>query len=125
MKLTINLQGQDGDDFLNAAYGSEMDGKLFLTLDGGKGKDDLNMSSNDNMGLYPRDGSAGQVHAKMLGGKGDDMLVMSIQELPGSHADIDAILDGGLDSDTYNWLFTTSNVSILNCEHSVPIILFP
>jgi hypothetical protein len=107
------LRGGRGDDQESVDYAGTVEGTLDVAARSGPGNDQAAVN------LKPTAGSDGLILANVNGGRGDDNLRLAIPVASStSKPTVLATLNGGPGFDTCS---STDNVTVLNCEHMVPL----
>jgi hypothetical protein len=81
----------EGNDSVDIDMDGEVDGTMDIEAEGYEGSDFLTID------LLLDSGSSGSVTAHEAGDEGNDSLELAIRQATGAHADVDAIIDGGLE----------------------------
>jgi hypothetical protein len=122
--LTVNVDGSSGDDDIRVYYAGQDDATSQLRV-GVHGGGILAGFDHDTIGIsvFLQDGSAGVVagdgpggSAVVTGDLGDDRLYFAVFQEPGSHADVNALIDGGFNLGDADIGRHTANVRTSNVE---------
>jgi hypothetical protein len=112
--LSIVMKGGIGEDTLGLTYAGEMDGDLYIRLEGGADADDISGE------VFLQGTSHGQLDALFKGQGGNDTLNFDLHDNSGGNADIlQALIDGGAG---WDWGYKTGPVAKINCEPILIII---
>jgi hypothetical protein len=122
--LTVNADGSSGDDDIRVYYAGQVEATSQLRI-GVHGGGILAGFDHDTIGIsvFLQDGSAGVVagdgpggSAVVTGDLGDDHLYFAVFQEPGSHADVNALIDGGFNLGDADVGRHTANVRTTNVE---------
>lgn len=106
--VTMKMDGGCDQDKVSILYSGEVDGKLTLKENGGKGHDEVSAV------VYLKPTSAGSLSAHLFGDKGNDKLDFELVDNSGGAVDIlAAVLHGNQGFDTCT---ATPNVAVFGCE---------
>jgi hypothetical protein len=125
--LGIAANGVNGNDNITVDYDGELDGTLDLDVRAGNlygGFDNDTVAVNllldaGSTGLVAGNGGSGP--AIVTGDLGDDTLRFAITQAAGSHATINALLDGGFNAFDHDVGSHTSNVQTANLEQTLSL----
>jgi hypothetical protein len=125
--LAIEANGVNGNDNITVDYDGEMDGRLNLDVHAGNlygGVDNDTVAVN----ILLDSGSTGAVAGNGPGGAaivtgdlGDDTLRFAVTQASGSHATVNALLDGGFNLFDNDVGRHTSNVQTTNLEQTLSL----
>ena len=87
--LAVDARGSFGNDTISIGIDGEVDGKFAVSAS--SERDDDTISFN----ILLDDGSTGSLKGVMTGDQENDNLRFAVRQATGSHADVDALMDGG------------------------------
>jgi hypothetical protein len=125
--LAIDVNGFNGNDNITVDMDGEVDGTLFLDIRGGaifSGVDNDTVAVNillDNGSSGKVEGGGPTAAAIVTGDLGDDTLRFAITQASGSHAEVNAVLDGGFNLFDHDVGRHTANVRTANLEQDIAI----
>ena len=118
-ELEVRAYGFGGNDNITLDSDGEVDGVVFFTLQGGDGNDTV--AANVLLSA----GSTGSVgdsrEANVRGDGGTDTVTLAVRQQTGSHADVNAVLDGGFSFGDNDVGRHATNVRTAWLEHDIVV----
>jgi hypothetical protein len=118
-RLFVSARGLGGNDNITLDSDGEVDGEFDFSLEGFDGNDTV--AAN----VLLDDGSTGTVGSRsaatVRGDVGDDTVTLAVRQQAGSHAAVDALLDGGFNLADHDVGRHTSNVRTAFLEQDITV----